>query len=78
MSKKNEAAIKIFIAGYSLAMRHLERTHRYNLSQASEILRLPGFRLEYCNTKEQLGDLLTKVLDKTDLQRGLDLAGIRP
>ena len=78
VKEDNEAAIKIFIAGYSLAMRHLERTHRYNLSQASEILRLPGFRLEYCNTKEQLGDLLTKVLDKTDLQRGLDLAGIRP
>ena len=78
LKEDNEACIKILISGYSLAMRHIERTHKYNLSQASEILRLEGFQLEYCPTDKQLGDFLTKALDKNGLQRALLLAGLEP
>jgi len=78
LKEDNESAIKILQAGYSLAMRHISRTHKYNLSQASEMLRLEGFSLEYCPTAEQIGDFLTKALDKNFLQRALKLAGIEP
>ena len=59
-------------------MRHISRTHRYNLSQASEMLRLPGFKLEYCPTADQVGDFFTKPLDKVQFQKALVLAGIQP
>ena len=78
MQEDNESAIKILQAGYSLAMRHISRTHKYNLSQASEMLRLPGFALVHCPTDKQVGDFLTKALEKHHLQRALKLVGLEP
>ena len=40
------------------------------------MIRDEAFTLVYCPTKDQLADFLTKPLDKADLTRALNLAGL--
>jgi hypothetical protein len=72
----NQAAIRIIQSGYSLAMRHLQKTHRINLAVVSEIIRTAGFELHYIESSEQVGDFLTKPLDKVKLQAALLMVGL--
>ena len=47
-------------------MRHVVRTHRVNLDSLFERIREdPGLEVKYCNTKEQLADMLTKGMFST-------------
>ena len=61
----NEAVIKMVIKGRSPNLRHVPRTHRVDLDWLFERISLdPAVRLKYVSTKEQLADILTKVLSE--------------
>ena len=57
----NEAVIKMIIKGRSPTMRHVSRTHRVALDWLSDRINLdPKIQIKYIDTKNQLGDILTK------------------
>ena len=57
----NEAVIKMIIKGRSPTMRHVSRTHRVALDWLFDRSNLePKFQTKYMDTKNQLGDILTK------------------
>ena len=57
----NEAVIKIIIKGTSPTMRHVSRTHRVALDWLFDRINLdPKIQIKYIDTKNQLGDILTK------------------
>ena len=58
----NDAVIKMIVKGRSPNLRHVSRTHRVDLDWLFErISKDPGVFVKYVGTKEQLGDILTKV-----------------
>ena len=57
----NEAVIKMFIKGRSPSMRHVSRTHRVALGWLFDRINSdPKIQITYIDTKNQLGDTLTK------------------
>jgi len=57
----NEAVIQMCIKGRSPNMRHILRTHRVDLDWMFERFLLdPALGMKYVNTKQQIGDILTK------------------
>ena len=57
----NEAVIKMIIKGRSPTMRHVSRTHRVALDWLFDRINLdPKIQIKYIDTKNQLGDILTK------------------
>ena len=57
----NEAVIKIVRKGRSMALRHLQRTHRINLDWTYAVFKeIRGAHLLHVGTKDQAADVLTK------------------
>ena len=57
----NEAVIKMIIKGRSPTMRHVSRTHRVALDWLFDRINLdPKIQIKYIDTKNQLGDIVTK------------------
>ena len=57
----NEEVIKMIIKGRSPTMRHVSRTHRVALDGLFDRINLdPKIQIKYIDTKNQLGDMLTK------------------
>ena len=57
----NEAVIKMIMKGRSPTMRHVSRTHRVALDWLFDRINLdPKIQIKYIDTKNQLGDMLTK------------------
>ena len=57
----NEAVIKMIIKGRSPTMRHVSRTHRVALDWLFDRIYLDSkIQIKYIDTKNQLGDILTK------------------
>ena len=57
----NEAVIKMISKGRSPTMRHVSRTHRVALEWLFDRINLdPKIQIKYIDTKNQLGDILTK------------------
>ena len=57
----NEAVIKMISEGRSPTMRHVSRTHRVALEWLFDRINLdPKIQIKYIDTKNQLGDILTK------------------
>ena len=60
VAEDNEAIIKIIAKARSMALRHLPRTHRIDVHWLFEVCSHPGVRMRYCNTKQQVADLVTE------------------
>ena len=74
----NEAVIKIIRKCRSIALRHLPRTHRIDVNWLFEVCQSPEIMLRYCNTKQQIADLMTKAINSPPIwDHLLDLAQIR-
>ena len=57
----NEAVIKMIMKGRSPTMRHVSRTHRVALDWLFDRINLDSkIQIKYIDTKNQLGDILTK------------------
>ena len=62
----NEALIKILKSGYSFKLRHMGRVHRINIASMSELLGQDNVLCNYCATKTQIANGLTKVIAPCD------------
>ena len=62
----NEALIKILKSGYSFKLRHMGRVHRINIASMSELLNQDNVLCNYCDTKSQIANGLTKVIAPCD------------
>ena len=78
IAEDNEAVIKIIAKARSMALRHLPRTHRIDVHWLFEVCSHPRVRMRYCNTKQQIADLMTKALNSpATWEHLLDIAQIR-
>ena len=78
IAEDNQAVIKIVSKMRSLALRHLPRTHRIDVNWLFEVCQHPEVRMVYCNTKQQVADLMTKAMTSPPLWSALvELAQIR-
>ena len=79
----NESTIAIAIKGHSPSLRALCRTQRISLGVCHETYYEPAPQgcgsnlLIYTNSKSQKGDLLTKYLDKGDLEHALEMIQVK-
>ena len=79
VAEDNEAVIKIIKKARSMALRHLPWTHRIDVHWLFEVWSSPQVCMRYCNTKQQIADLMTKALNSRDIcYHLLDIAQIRP
>ena len=67
----NQAAIAVLQSGYSAKLRHVGRVHRVNIASIHEQLEDNTFLLEYCDTKLQLANGLTKIINGVEWQTTL-------
>lgn len=63
--------------GYSPKLRHIQRTHKVNLSCLAELLEDEAITLEYTHTEDQAADVFTKALAPQKWGNALKLSGIR-
>ena len=77
IQEDNQATIRVVVAGYSLALRAISKTHRGNLSSICELLRMEGYGIEYVESAKQVADFLTKPLDRVKLMAAMVLAHMR-
>ena len=78
IAEDNEAVIKIIRKCRSIALRHLPRTHRIDVNWLFEVCQSPEIQLRYCNTKQQIADLMTKAINSPPIWNHLlDLAQVR-
>lgn len=63
VAEDNEAVINIIRKCRSIALRHLPRTHRIDVCWLFEVCGAPVICMRYCNTKQQVADLMTKALN---------------
>ena len=77
LREDNQACIRLLRTGYSAQLRHVAKTHRVNLAFVSECIRNNNVLMEYCDTKVQKADFLTKGLDRIKLQVALELVGLK-
>ena len=59
----NQAAIAVLQAGYSAKLRHVGRVHRVDIASIHEQLVDETFLLEYCESKVQSANGLTKIIN---------------
>ena len=60
----NEAVIKMIIKGKRPTTRHVSRTHRVAFDWLFDRINLdPKIQIKYIDTKNQLADMLTKVMN---------------
>ena len=72
----NTSCIAIIQAGYSPKLRSMPRTHRISVAALSEALETNLIQIRHVESKLQLGDLLTKALNRQvflDLRHGLGI-----
>ena len=67
----NEAVIEIVLKKRSLALRHVARTHRVALDWTYEVFEADDIHLRYCNTQEQVADMLTKSFTRAEQGQSL-------
>ena len=73
----NQATIQIVKAGFSQKLRHIQRTHKVNLSSLAEQFECDDVSISYVDTAEQAADIFTKALEPQKWGNALDLLGIR-
>ena len=75
----NQATIQILKTAKNPTLRHLNRTHRVNISWLCEVFRdLDEVELVYCKTDDQAADILTKAFtNPIKWKAALDLIGIK-
>ena len=74
----NESVIKVLNAGYSVKLRGLVRTQKLSIASVSHHLKEhpDEISLNYTSTKDQLADLLTKVLGRLPFEELLRKLGL--
>ena len=74
----NQATIQILKTQKNPTLRHLNRTHRVNVSWLCEVFRnLNEVELKYCKTDEMAADIFTKAFtNPIKWNAALDLIGI--
>ena len=66
IAEDNEAVIKIVKKCRSVALRHLPRTHRIDVSWLFEVCASPEIKLLHVGTKSQVADVLTKAFTNVE------------
>ena len=74
----NQATIQTLKTQRNPTLRHLNRTHRVNVSWLCEVFRnLKGVELKYCKTDEMAADIFTKAFtNPMKWNAALNLIGI--
>jgi len=72
----NQATIKIVRKGYSMKLRHINRTHKVNLGGLKEVFDDDNVVLSYVETHSQAADIFTKALQPIRWDNALKLLGI--
>ena len=72
----NEATIRIVLKGYSAKLRHVQRTHKINISSIKEVVDKENVAVKYCNTDDQAADIFTKALAPQKWAHALYLLGM--
>ena len=76
IQEDNQATIKVAEAGFSAKMRHIQRTHKVNLSSLKEQLEQPEVDLRYIKTDLQAADVFTKALEPQKWQNAMDMLNL--
>ena len=63
IAENNGAASQIIATARPMAFRHLPRTQRIDVRWLPEVCSHPRARMRYCNTKQQIADLMAKGLN---------------
>ena len=66
IAEDNEAVIKIIRKCRSIALRHLPRTHKIDVTWLFEVCEAPEIHLRHVKTDSQVADLLTKGFNSPD------------
>ena len=66
IAEDNEAVIKIIKKCRSVALRHLPRTHKIDVTWLFEVCDAPEIQLRYVKTDCQIADLMTKGFQSPD------------
>jgi hypothetical protein len=66
IAEDNEAVIQIVKKCRSVALRHLPRTHRIDVSWLFEVCAAPEIKLLHVGTKSQVADVLTKAFTNVE------------
>lgn len=74
----NQAAIATLHSGYSAKLRHVGRVHRVNIASINEQLEEGTFELEYCESKMQLANGFTKIINGVEWQETMSQLCIMP
>ena len=74
----NMATIKVVNKGFSPKLRHIQRTHKVNLSSIKEAIDEDNIELQYIETEQQSADVFTKALCPMKWPAALDMLGIHP
>ena len=79
LQEDNQACIKIMLSGYSLALRHISKTHRINIAWLAErFADKDRFVIEHVRSEDQLADGLTKPLPRFKFVRACELWRLFP
>ena len=79
LQEDNQACIKIIMSGYSLALRHISKTHRINIAWLAErFAEKDRYVVEYVKSEDQLSDGLTKPLPRIKFIRACELWRLFP
>ena len=77
LQEDNQAAIKVLMNGYSLALRHLTKTHRVNISWLAErFAQCDRYVIDNVPTELQFADGLTKPLCRVKLAKAREQWGL--
>lgn len=74
----NQAAITVLQSGYSAKLRHAGRVHRVNIASIHDQLVDETFTLEYCESKQQIANGLTKIINGIEWQETMQQFCIVP
>ena len=76
LREDNQAAIKIVEAGFSTALRHMQKHHRVSIGFLHDAIQ-PGnhMTLEYVNTEDQFADVFTKPLARAAFEHVISQVG---
>jgi len=78
LEQDNEAVIRIVQNKSSVKLRHCNRVHRVNIASISDLLeKEDSLDFRYCHTKQQLANVLTKILPPIQWSEALDQLCVR-
>ena len=78
LEQDNEAVIRIVQNKYSVKLRHCNRVHRVNIASISDLLeKEDSLDFRYCHAKQQLANVLTKILPPIQWSEALDQLCVR-